>query len=111
MPSDDLGYLPKTDNDFRNWGFSNVASHRDINRVIFQTLGIVVPEYPIYPMNLDNPVQWGWQHQAMHSASCQALGIASYNLVTINWDDARYMDAWNTLHFDEHNRLEAALGL
>jgi hypothetical protein len=70
-----------------------------------------VQEYPIYPINRDNPSQWGWQHQQMHTQACAALGIGSYNLVTINWDDDSYMDAWNTLHFDEHNRLEAALGL
>lgn len=111
MAADDLGFLPKSPDDFAAWGFSNIASHRDINRVIFQTLGIVVQEYPIYPVDPDNPVQWGWQHQQMHNLAWAALGGSSYNLVTVNWDDERYMDAWNSLHFDDHNRLEAILGL
>jgi hypothetical protein len=111
MALDDLAFAPNSEDDFLALGFSNIASHRDINRAIQQTLGITVAEYPIYPISLDNPGQWAWQHQAMHNAAWAALGGFGYNLLGVNWDDRTATEMWTALHSDEHNRLEALLGL
>jgi len=111
MALDDLAFVPKNADAFAAFGFSNIASHRDINRVIFQTLGITVQEYPIYPIDVDNPSQWAWQHQQMHLQAWMALGGFGYNLLGVQWDDERSMEIWTAQHSDEHNRLEALLGL
>ena len=111
MALDDLAFRPQNDDEFQAFGFSNIASHRDINRVIFQTLGITVQEYPIYPINLQNPGQWAWQHQAMHNQAWAAVGGSGYNLLNVDWEDQQNAEMWTALHSDEHNRLEALLGL
>lgn len=111
MALDDLAFAPKNADEFSAFGFSNIASHRDINRAIFQTLGVTVQEYPIYPISLDNPGQWAWQHQQMHTQAWAALGGFGYNLLGVNWDDQRAAEMWAAIHSDEHNRLESLLGL
>ncbi len=111
MALDDLSFAPKNADEFQAFGFSNIASHRDINRVIQQTLNITVQEYPIYPVSLDNPAQWAWQHQQMHNQAWAALGGFGYNLLNVNWEDQSASEMWTALHSDEHSRLESLLGL
>jgi hypothetical protein len=111
MALDDLSFVPQSDDEFASMSFSNIASHRDINRAIFQQFGVTVQEYPINPINRDNPGQWAWQHQQMHNQAWAALGGFGYNLLGVNWDDPVASEVWVTLHGDEHNRLEALLGL
>lgn len=108
---DDLAYVPDNTSDLASWSFSNQAGHRDINRAIFQTLGIRVDEYVLDPFDPENLGNWPWLHQQMHNQSWAALGGSGYDLTGVNWQDPEYMRQWNALHYDEHNRLNAVLGL
>jgi hypothetical protein len=109
--ADDLAFLPQNSDDLMSWSFSNMTSHRDINRVIFQTMGVQVVEYLLDPFDPENLGSWAWQHQVMHNQAWAAVGGAGYDLTWVNWQDTDYMRQWIALHNDEHNRLGNILGL
>lgn len=98
--------VPGTESEFLSWSFVNAAHHRDINRVIYQLVGLVLTEYQLDPFDPNNPGVWLYQHQLMHENQNAALGIAGYDLLDVDWQDPAERAGWIQLHFNEH--LQAA---
>ena len=93
------------------WSFANMANHRDIIRVIFETLSMRLDEYVLDPFDPENMGNWVNLHQTMHDQMTAALGGSSYALTGINWSVPSNVEAWIAAHADEHNRVCAVLGL
>lgn len=106
-----LSQVPENPADFQAWSFSNAASHRDIFRLIFQTLGIRLDEYVLDPFDPQDMGNWVNLHQVMHKAQNQALNLAGYDLAGIDWQVPQNVRWWILAHADEHRRASTALGL
>src|ERR1700731_2115286 len=84
------------------WQFANVASHRDIIRRIAETRGLVLIEYPLEPFDPADAGQLAQflnSHQDTHLQMNKALGLASYNLSEVEWDDEAALAQWIAAHF------------
>lgn len=103
--------VPSTRQDLDTWAFQHAAHHRDINRVIFELLGITVPEYVLDPVNPDDNNVWRYQHQVMHSFMDAILGISGYNLLTLSWNDEKLLGGWIYLNASEHYQAANLLGI
>ena len=106
-----LTEIPRTPNDYAEWSFANMASHRDIIRVVFQTLGDRLDEYVLDPFDPENLGNWGYLHQIMHDQMNQAIGSSGYQLSGINWGNPRHVSAWIQAHANEHYRISSILNL
>lgn len=93
------------------WSFSNAASHRDINRVIFGLTGDILPDFVLDPFDPRDMTIWLYQHALMHNAQNAVLGIAGFNLSNVNWGDQADLDAWLWNHGQEHYQAAAILEL
>ena len=94
--------VPSKQNELDDWSFSHAAHHRDINRVIFQLLKISLAEYVLDPLNVKDAETWLYQHQLMHQAQDEILGIAGLDLLDVNFDDKNEFAGWIFANATEH---------
>ena len=113
MALQDISQVPMDPDAFSRWSFANMAHHRDIFRVIYETTGIQLPESPLDPFNPadDSFSTWLVQHAHMHYDQNAVLGIDSNNLLDLDWSDQSSLQAWMLQHFSEHDQAGALLNL
>lgn len=102
---------PQNVPDFAVWSFAHAAHHRDINRVVFSQSGTQLPDFVLDPWDPTDSETWLYQHQLMHTAQNQVLGIAGYNLTTLEWDAPAQVLDWFWSHGQEHYQAGAILNL
>jgi hypothetical protein len=107
----DLYNVPSTDEERAQWAFAHAAHHRDINARIYLLVKIALPEYILDPIDPNDTGQWEDQHQIMHDAQNQLLGIAGQDLTGVDWKDQRLLAAWIFLNQVEHYQASAILGI
>lgn len=103
--------IPQDENQLAEWSFINAAAHADINRVIFQNTGIVIPAFVLDPINPLNMQVWLYQHQIMHQEMDAVLGIAGYDLTDVDWRDPSQFAGWIQAHAAEHVQAGQILNL
>lgn len=114
MPLAALIAIPNTEQDLQSWMFANQASHRDINRRVFETRRIKLPEFVVAPFDpkdqasLSSFLANNW---AMHTIMDQVLGITSNPLNAVNWNDPDALAGWIFTHYTEHQAASRILGI
>lgn len=96
--------VPSTDDERRQWAFVHMAHHRDIIRVIYQLVKIVLPEFILDQIDPNDTGRWEYQHQIMHDNQNKVLGIAGQDLTGVDWKDQRLLAAWVWLNAVEHQQ-------
>ena len=106
--------VPTTKAELDTWSFVHAAHHRDIIQSIYQLGNVVLVEFPLDPINPASPDDmevWSYQHQAMHEAFDQLLGIAGFDLLDVDWSDKNQVAGWIFLNADEHVQAANLLGI
>ena len=107
--------LPQDKDAWASWAFSHAAAHRDIIRVVFETRGVSITEYPLDPISppgLGNTLDlWLGQHQAMHQQQNAVMGIEGHDLLQLDPTDPESITAWINDHFVEHEQIARLLNL
>lgn len=107
----DLANVPMTPGQLRLWSFAHMAHHRDTNRIIMQSKGIVLPEYALDPVKFSSNSTWTELHQQMHNNNDSVLGVGGFDLTQVNWQDVKQRSAWIWLNFQLHYAEAQATGL
>lgn len=95
--------VPSTQQELDTWAFCHAAHHRDINRRLQELLPSVrITEYILDPMDPQNLSVWLDQHQQLHQQTDSLLGIASNDLLDVNWEDQNERAGWIFLNSSEH---------
>lgn len=97
--------VPENQGEFSNWAFAHMAHHRDTNRIIFESLGVALPEYVLDPVPLKDPMIWLYQHQTMHDNNDALLGVSGFDLTDVDFSNHEQFGAWvwlnASLHYQE----------
>ena len=104
-----ISNVPLNDDDRAHWAFVHMAHHRDINRRIYELVGVALVEYILEPIDPDNTGIWEYQHQIMHDNQNALLGISGNDLTGINWRDTNLLAGWIFLNQNEHYQAAATL--
>jgi hypothetical protein len=114
MPLAQLSAVPHTPVETQQWQFANVASHRDIIRLVGVTKGIQLVEYPLEPFDPNDPnslQNFLNLHADMHQQMDKALGLPSYALSELAWTDSVALAQWISQHYVEHQAASSLLGV
>lgn len=103
--------VASTSEEFQTWSFVHAAHHRDINRIVYQLLGDVLPETVLDPFDPQDPEGWLQQHQLMHQQVDAILGVEGNNLINVDMRDHAQFSGWVFLNADEHFKIANLLGL
>jgi len=90
----DLFNVPDTDAAMQQWSFAHMAHHRDMIRVVKQTLNVELTEFILDPVNLRDPATFLDQHQIMHQQMDALFNISGFDLTEVNWNDTSQRSAW-----------------
>jgi hypothetical protein len=96
--------VPSTKNDLSIWSFCHAAHHADINRLIFQLYGTTLASYVLDPLDINNTGPWLYQHQLMHQAQDEILGIDGFDLLDADFKDPNEFAGWIFINADEHKQ-------
>ena len=103
--------LPETREQWDDWGFANMAHHRDIIRRIYELTGNNLTESVLDPFDHMNPETWLTKHYLMHQHMDAVLGIQGFNLEDVDWEDREAMRNWIAAHANEHYQAGTILNI
>jgi hypothetical protein len=109
-----LGSVPRTNADLQAWTFANVTSHRDIIAAIMAQKKVQLQEFIIQPFDPRDPVNFQAflnAHASMHQQMDAVLGLQSYNLSEVDWNDQSQLAWWMNTHYTEHEAASTVLGV
>ena len=85
--------------------------HRKIQQAIFTKRNINLPLFPLDPIALDDLDSWARNHQSMHSAPLEILGLQGNDLTRVDFTKTEDIIVFVQIHAMEHRLIAAALGL
>jgi len=103
--------VPSTQGELETWSFAHAAHHNDINRIIQQSTGVLLPSYILDPFDPNNAQTWLYQHQALHQAQDAILGIEGFDLLDVNLQNSNELAGWIFLNSQEHYQAAKILGI
>lgn len=114
MPVGNIFNVPNIEDpeSFNVWAFAHMDHHRSINRAIYSSLLVALPEFSLDPIPLgDDSGAWMYQHQTMHNNQNAILGISGFDISEVKWRDKSLLEGWVWLHAQEHYQASQILGV
>lgn len=103
--------IPTVPKELDDWSFFHMVHHRDVNEEIFLLTGIHIDEFALDPIDPKNPGQWEYQHQAMHLAVNNVLGISGFDLSDIEFTQPDKFAGFIQSNASEHVQWANILGV
>lgn len=103
--------VPTSDAEWQIWSFSHRDSHVRIRQAIQTQKGVVLPDYqldPIFPQDMQG---WLQRNSQTHNDMDGALGAQGTDLLDVDFNDEKQVQAWMFSHYQEHFTAEQALGI
>lgn len=105
----DVFNIPSTDDELARWSVLHMILHRSENQAVFRKFNLLLPEYVLDPIDDTQNSGWFQQHQLMHDNVDQALGVAQFNLIDVDWTNAAQRAGWFESHAQLHRQETDAL--
>lgn len=103
--------VPDSLADWNIWSFSNRTEVDRINAAILKQKGILLPSYPLDPINFDHIYDWLAYNSQSHIAFNSVLGLQSNDLLSVDLKDVRQRAAWIFNNYQEVFDAETTLGI
>ena len=101
--------VPGTPAELAQWSFLHMVLHRSENQAVFRQHKISLTEFVLDPIDTTPNSAWFQQHQQMHDAVDQVLGVAQFNLIDVDWKDEAQRLGWFQSHAELHRQETDAL--
>jgi hypothetical protein len=102
---------PYDDGSLLEWSSIHQKDHfviaSEIQRKMSGTTVILLPIDPI-PLQLDI-LSWSMFHQTMHNEMDNVVGVAGFDLTSVNFTQREQLEIWINLHAWEHYRVSQVL--
>ncbi|MDE2020516.1 MAG: hypothetical protein KGJ13_09295 [Patescibacteria group bacterium] len=89
--------VPSTEEDWNEYSFSLQSTLRDINRRIYETQKIAVPEFILDPINLAEPYVQLYNLQNWMNDLNAILGIAGFDYIDVDFSQQGDLASWTWL--------------
>ena len=106
--------VPGTQQELAWWSFAHAVHHLDIINTVYFRSNIALAQYildPFDPSDENNMNNWAYQHQVMHQQMDALLGIAGFDLSSVDWKEPGERAAWIQLNAAEHYQASTILGI
>jgi hypothetical protein len=108
--------VPLTQNDWDQWGYDHLKSHRELIKAIYQKNiqkknNAPLIEYVIYPVADSTFRQFLSWNNRMHKDATNQLRVETNDFTGVNWDNPYERQAWILNHYQNHYDLEVAAGI
>ena len=102
---------PATERDWEIWFFNHRDSHDRIRQRIAADTGVLLPDYPIGAVRMENFKDFLEFNSLLHTDMNLAVRAQGSDLQDLDPNDRRQLVAWSNLHWLEHQLVEQRLGL
>ena len=82
-----------------------------LQQAILEKYNAILPQYVLFPINLDQPQQWLQNNSAAHTQINQILGLQSHDLLTVDITDPDDLADWVNISYQELYDASVALGV
>ncbi len=103
--------VPETDSDWERWSYNNYDANNQIRQAIVAQKKIILPEYQLQPIDWDNISFWLEANQQAHISFTNALGQASNDLASVDFDKPDEVRSWIWLNYMEISDACKTLGI
>ena len=103
--------IPQGPHGFEEWTFWHYQHHLAIIGAARQVKGVNLTLYPIWPFSPGNPEGWLLAHQQQHNDMDALYNVNGADLSTLDFTNAKEVDAFLFLQFQEHQSVAKLCGL
>jgi hypothetical protein len=89
--------IPNSKQDWNEYSFALQGTLRDINRRIYETQSVVIPEYILDPIDLNEPSVQLYNLQDWMNAINAELGIAGFDYIDVDFSQQGNLASWTWL--------------
>lgn len=89
--------VPRTGADWNEYSFSLQAILRDINRRVYETQKIAIPEYVLDPLDIKEPGVQLYNLQNWTNNISAILGVPNYDFVDVDINQQGNLASWTWL--------------
>lgn len=100
---------PQTKEDWFRWAWDHRTQHDIMRQAVLEQKNINLPDYQLYPIDLDTVLFFIDQNQSAHDDMNAVLGTNSTNLQQSDFSNPAQLQAWIYLHQREHENWANAL--
>lgn len=93
------------------WFYAHLQHHQAIIEAVRVNFGVMLPSYPIYPVNMKDTSSFLRQHQMMHNDFAAVLNTPNTDVSGVDFDNKKEFDAWIQAHFLQHQAAAQLCGL
>lgn len=94
----DIFNIPGDAAQLASWAMLHMIWHRSCNVEIFRQHNIILPEFILAPINTEAADGFLENHQTMHNNLDAILGVSSYDLMNVAWNDENQRIGWFQAH-------------
>ena len=103
--------VPQTPEAWNRFAFHNQDQISLIQQAILAKYKVALPEYILFPINLDSPDIWLFNNQQAHSNINTVLGLNSNNLQDLNFENNDQVTSWINQNYLELYDASQMLGV
>ena len=103
--------VPTTDNDWMIWGLHHRISHDGIRQAILAQKNIATNAYVLEPIFQVEIKSWLQRNAQAHIEQTQAIGVVGHDITDVDFNDEAAKVSWISVHWQEHQDMEQALGI
>lgn len=101
---------PTTPEEWQTWSWQHRLSHAAILGAA-AAKGTFLTDYVLDPIPLAHIDDWLERNQQAHVDMDGLVGVQSVDLTDVDFNDARQVQAWIYLHWQDHTTVEQRLGV
>jgi hypothetical protein len=103
--------VPPGPHGWEEWTFWHYTHHQAIISAAAQVKNVSLTLYNIWPFSPGNPEGWLLQHSYQHDDMNALYGVNGADLSTLDFTNAKEVEAWLWLQYQEHQSVAKLCGL
>jgi hypothetical protein len=103
--------VPKTFEEWQQYARDHRDSHDRIRSAILSKYKIILTDYIVEPLSEQSFRQFLQNNASLHTDMNGVLKTQSSDLLDVDFSDEQKLQAWISLHYQEHQNAEQILGI
>lgn len=111
MPLPFIVEPPPDERGFDSWAYAHAVDHLEIIKAITTANNVSLPNYPLWPIDLQDIESWLETHAQAHNDMNLQMGTPGNDLSSVDFKNEQLAKAWFYIQYEEHLNVRQKLAI